>query len=190
VRIGIVQDSAPSGDDVAAVFEKEIRDLLEGEYTIRFPDAMRLQADWTMAGVKAAMDRLLASRQVDMILALGVFASHDAARRRLTDQARVCTVEHYVSIYGPIGLVVAGGLCTSTVLTLLLLPAMYALLGDGIVACRGLYPAERKRLEKTTICCCWLLRAAMAAANAQRRLIVRAALGSGAENSVWNAYPS
>ncbi|MDH3604375.1 MAG: hypothetical protein OEU26_32620, partial [Candidatus Tectomicrobia bacterium] len=84
VRIGMVQDGVSSGDDVAAVFEKEIRDLLEGEYAVRFPDAMRLQADWTMAGVKAAMDRLLASRQVDMILALGVFASHDTARRRLT----------------------------------------------------------------------------------------------------------
>jgi hypothetical protein len=84
VRIGIVQDGVPSGDDVAAVFEKEIRDLLAGEYTIRFPAAMRLQADWSMARVKAAMDRLLASQQIDMILALGVFASHDAAHRRLT----------------------------------------------------------------------------------------------------------
>jgi hydrophobic/amphiphilic exporter-1 (mainly G- bacteria), HAE1 family len=46
--------------------------------------------------------------------------------------------EYYVAIYGPIGLVVAGGLCTSTVLTLLLLPAMYALLDDGIIACRRL----------------------------------------------------
>jgi len=46
--------------------------------------------------------------------------------------------ERYVAIYGPIGLVVLGGLCTSTVLTLLLLPAMYALLDDGIFACRRL----------------------------------------------------
>ncbi len=43
--------------------------------------------------------------------------------------------ERFVSIYGPIGLVVVGGLCTSTLLTLLLLPAMYALLDDGIIAC-------------------------------------------------------
>jgi len=53
--------------------------------------------------------------------------------------------EHYVAIYGPIGLVVAGGLCTSTVLTLLLLPAMYALLDDGIIACRRLRALLRGR---------------------------------------------
>ena len=46
--------------------------------------------------------------------------------------------DHYVAIYGPIGLVVVGGLCTSTVLTLLLLPAMYALLDDGIITYRRL----------------------------------------------------
>jgi HAE1 family hydrophobic/amphiphilic exporter-1 len=53
--------------------------------------------------------------------------------------------EHYVAIYGPIGLVVVGGLCTSTVLTLLLLPAMYALLDDGIIACRRLRALLRGR---------------------------------------------
>lgn len=45
--------------------------------------------------------------------------------------------ERYVAIYGPIGLVVIGGLCTSTVLTLLLLPAVYTLLDDGSVAVRN-----------------------------------------------------
>jgi HAE1 family hydrophobic/amphiphilic exporter-1 len=53
--------------------------------------------------------------------------------------------EHYVAIYGPIGLVVVGGLCTSTVLTLLLLPAMYDLLDDGIIACRRLRALLRGR---------------------------------------------
>jgi HAE1 family hydrophobic/amphiphilic exporter-1 len=53
--------------------------------------------------------------------------------------------ERHVAIYGPIGLVVAGGLCTSTVLTLLLLPAMYALLDDGIIACRHLRALLRGR---------------------------------------------
>jgi len=50
-----------------------------------------------------------------------------------------------VAIYGPIGLVVVGGLCTSTVLTLLLLPAMYDLLDDGIIACRRLRALLRGR---------------------------------------------
>jgi HAE1 family hydrophobic/amphiphilic exporter-1 len=38
--------------------------------------------------------------------------------------------ERHVEIYGPIALVVIGGLCTSTVLTLILLPAVYALFDD------------------------------------------------------------
>lgn len=46
--------------------------------------------------------------------------------------------ERYVAVYGPIGLVIVGGLCTSTILTLLILPAMYALLDDGIIAARYL----------------------------------------------------
>jgi HAE1 family hydrophobic/amphiphilic exporter-1 len=45
--------------------------------------------------------------------------------------------ERQVALYGPIGLVVIGGLCTSTVLTLLLLPAVYTLLDDGSVAIRN-----------------------------------------------------
>ncbi len=44
----------------------------------------------------------------------------------------------YVKIYAPIGLVVMGGLGTSTVLTLLILPAAYALFDDAIMAWRQL----------------------------------------------------
>ncbi|MGQ4807218.1 Multidrug resistance protein MdtB [Candidatus Entotheonellaceae bacterium PAL068K] len=46
--------------------------------------------------------------------------------------------ERYVELYGPIGLVVIGGLCTSTLLTLLLLPSAYALLDDGRAVVRQL----------------------------------------------------
>ncbi len=44
----------------------------------------------------------------------------------------------YVKIYAPIGLAVMGGLCTSTVLTLLILPAVYALFDDAMIAGRQL----------------------------------------------------
>lgn len=44
----------------------------------------------------------------------------------------------YVKIYAPIGLAMMGGLCTSTVLTLLILPAVYTLFDDVILAWRQL----------------------------------------------------
>lgn len=83
VRIGIVHDGGSTrADAIVSVFEKEIRDLLSGEFTVRFPAKMRLQADWTGAGVQTALDRLLANRQTDIIVALGVLASNDAGHRR------------------------------------------------------------------------------------------------------------
>jgi len=48
---------------------------------VRFPADKHIQADWTVSSVKAAIDKLLADRQVDMILALGVMASNEACRR-------------------------------------------------------------------------------------------------------------
>ncbi|ETX04339.1 MAG: hypothetical protein ETSY2_29370 [Candidatus Entotheonella gemina] len=51
--------------------------------------------------------------------------------------------ERYVAIYGPIGLVVIGGLLTSTLLTLFLLPPVYALLDQGSAIVRQ----GRRRLQ-------------------------------------------
>ncbi len=51
--------------------------------------------------------------------------------------------ERYVAIYGPIGLVVIGGLLMSTLLTLFLLPPVYALLDEG----RAIVGRGRQRLQ-------------------------------------------
>ncbi len=45
----------------------------------------------------------------------------------------------HVKIYAPIALVVMGGLCTSTILTLLILPAVYALFDDAMRTWRQLW---------------------------------------------------
>ncbi len=82
VRIGVVQDGKILEADVAPIFKREIRELLGSEYDVRFPDAMQLQGDWTVPSVQAALDRLLANARVDMILALGALASHEAGQRR------------------------------------------------------------------------------------------------------------
>ena len=52
--------------------------------------------------------------------------------------------EHYVAVYGPIGLVVVGGLCMSTLLTLLLLPAVYALVDEGSMVARHVWYNVRR----------------------------------------------
>ena len=82
VRIGIVLDGpSPRNAEYLALFEEAIREVLSSDLTVQFPEAMKVQADWTAASVKAALDQLLANPRTDAILALGVLASNDAGRR-------------------------------------------------------------------------------------------------------------
>ncbi len=82
VRIGIAVDGPwERNERIRTTFEREITQLLQAEYDVRFPPEKRLQADWTAAGVKAVIDRLLADPEVDYVLTLGVLTSNDAARR-------------------------------------------------------------------------------------------------------------
>ena len=76
IRVGIVSDG-PWERDISGVFRKEITDLLHREFDVRFPDEKRIVADWTVEGVKAAVDRLLSDPEVDFLLTLGVLASND-----------------------------------------------------------------------------------------------------------------
>lgn len=82
VRIGIVQDGEVLETDVAPMFKQEIRELLRGEYNVQFPETAQLQGNWTIPSVRKALDRLLANPRVDMVLALGALASHEAGQRR------------------------------------------------------------------------------------------------------------
>jgi outer membrane protein len=82
MRIGVVIDGYwELNDGIRSLFEKEISELARGEFDMRFPEDKRIQADWTVESVKSALDILLTDPQVDMILALGVIASHDIASR-------------------------------------------------------------------------------------------------------------
>lgn len=82
VRIGIVMDGYwELYGDYRALFQNEILELTRGEFDVRFPEEKRIQGDWTAASVKAALDKLLADPQVDLIFALGLIASHDVIER-------------------------------------------------------------------------------------------------------------
>ena len=86
VRVGIVYDGPipPHGWGKifrSHLFRKEILELTRGEFEVQFPRKLQVRGDWTAGGVKKAVDYLLADPTVDLILALGVIASHDASAR-------------------------------------------------------------------------------------------------------------
>src|SRR5262249_61349741 len=79
--IGFVFDGPGQGNaDVYALVRGEIEKIATGDFRAQFPDDKRIAADWTTAGVQAALDKLVADPDVDIVVALGVVASHLAAR--------------------------------------------------------------------------------------------------------------
>jgi outer membrane protein TolC/ABC-type uncharacterized transport system substrate-binding protein len=83
VRIGVVSDGPwEGGEAIGEAFIREILDLTLGEFDVRFPQEKSLEADWTPAGVRSALDQLLADPEVDLVLAFGVLVASDAAQRR------------------------------------------------------------------------------------------------------------
>ncbi len=82
VTIGIVIDGPwERNDEILTQFQHEILEITRGEFDVRFPREKLIQADWTQPGVRSALDRLLADREVDLVVASGVLASSDVCRR-------------------------------------------------------------------------------------------------------------
>lgn len=79
VRIGILLDGPwDRNDEVEGMFREEIRILTEGEFLVTFPAAKHLEGDWSLATTERQFESLLADPEVDILLALGVVASHVA----------------------------------------------------------------------------------------------------------------
>ena len=82
VQIGLAVDGPwERNEEIETTFEREIRQLLESEYDVRFSPEKRLVGDWTAAGIKSNLDRLFADPEVDFVITLGVLSSNDAAHR-------------------------------------------------------------------------------------------------------------
>ena len=78
VRIGTVLDGPwARNDEIRALFQRELQDLLSLDFTVRFPPDAQLEADWTLAGVQAAVSQLLADTTIDLVITPGVIASTD-----------------------------------------------------------------------------------------------------------------
>lgn len=83
VRIGILADG--NGDLIADgldVFEKEIRDLLRNEYDVDISQQNILIGDWTLGNVKNNLQKLLNSKEVDIILAMGAISSNEISHHK------------------------------------------------------------------------------------------------------------
>lgn len=79
--IGIVEDGPePRSLVPVAQLETEIQALVGDEFDIRLPADKRLNGGWSLAGVRAAIQKLLDDPEVDIVIAMGLSASHQAAR--------------------------------------------------------------------------------------------------------------
>lgn len=94
VHAGVILDGR-SGR-VAAMqqeLQKQITEFFSGEYDIRFTPENTVDGAWTAAGVRAAVERMLADQDVDLILALGLISSNEMAlRRNLSKPVIACAV--------------------------------------------------------------------------------------------------
>ena len=80
VRTGIVLDGpSDQNNRLLQIFEGEIAVLLEDEFDVQVPPQKRLVADWTAAGVKHVVDRLLSDADVDHVVALGILGPMTSA---------------------------------------------------------------------------------------------------------------
>lgn len=83
IHVGVILDG-PAERNAARQreFQKQIIEFFNSEYDVRFTPENTLEGDWTAAGVKAAVDRLLADKDVEFILALGPISSNEIALRK------------------------------------------------------------------------------------------------------------
>jgi len=71
VNIGIIMDSdAPGLEHTRETFCREVKDLLEDEYTIQFSDKAELIGNWTNEGIKSAVDCGFADPDINMIIGM------------------------------------------------------------------------------------------------------------------------
>lgn len=82
VRIGIIYDGESSYfQKTREIICNEIQGVTHGMHQVGFPADIQVNGGWNVQEINKALDRLLASNEVDMILALGEVSAHEACRR-------------------------------------------------------------------------------------------------------------
>ena len=82
MTVGTITDG-PYGRLGAATgfIRQQLIELLEIDFEVALPPTAQVQADWTLEGIEAGLDRLLDDPDVDIVLTLGYVSSHLAALR-------------------------------------------------------------------------------------------------------------
>ncbi len=82
VTIGVLADGPYlRAADVFELLRAEMSEVLALDFEASFPDDKWLAGDWTVAGIEAELERLLADPEVDLVLTIGLAASQLAAQR-------------------------------------------------------------------------------------------------------------
>ncbi|MEM7412866.1 MAG: TolC family protein [Myxococcota bacterium] len=71
VRIGVVSDGEFILEPLDEILRSEIRDLLEGEFRVEFPESAQVTVGATPETSRDLLEQVLASPEVDMVVALG-----------------------------------------------------------------------------------------------------------------------
>ena len=80
--VGVVFDGPwERNEELRTGFEEEIAALAAPQFTVAFPAAARRMADWTLEGVRDAVEALLADPGVDVVLTYGPVSSSHAINR-------------------------------------------------------------------------------------------------------------
>jgi outer membrane protein TolC/ABC-type uncharacterized transport system substrate-binding protein len=80
-RVAFVTDGpSERADTLRGLFLDEIRAVNSSEFDIRAPEDLQVEADWTLSGVRQALEKVLRDPRTDMVVTLGVLASHAAAQ--------------------------------------------------------------------------------------------------------------
>ncbi|MDY6992060.1 MAG: TolC family protein [Pseudomonadota bacterium] len=83
MRIAILQDGPwmrPFAE--TRLIHQEIRALLTPEYQVRFPPDKQVHGHWSVARIQKTLAQLLADPTVDVVLTMGVIASHQVSQQR------------------------------------------------------------------------------------------------------------
>jgi outer membrane protein len=79
-RVAIVTDGpSERADSLRGLFLDEMRAVNSRELDILAPEDLQVEADWTLPGVRQALEKVLRDPRTDIVVTLGVLASHAAA---------------------------------------------------------------------------------------------------------------
>ncbi len=101
VRVGFIIDGPWEGNkETLRITKEEILALTRGEFDVRFLPEMTIEADWTVPGIEAAIDRLLQDPEVDILIAWGLITSDIICRKERFPKPVIAPVVLNVELQG------------------------------------------------------------------------------------------